>query len=80
MAMCLNACRKPCSRGWLPDREQALREAHFPPEGTPRSRSWRPGHPALRRLIFEELFFLELGLELKRRRSHKQAGVALCHR
>jgi ATP-dependent DNA helicase RecG len=31
--------------------------------------------PALRRLIFEELFFLELGLELKRRKSQKQPGI-----
>jgi len=51
----------------LPDRETALREAHFPPEGTPfaQLQSWTT--PAHRRLIFEELFYLELGLELKRR-------------
>src|SRR6202012_3517805 len=29
-----------------------------------------------RRLIFEELFFLELGLELKRRRMRERAGIA----
>ena len=32
--------------------------------------------PAHRRLIFEELFFLELGLELKRRRMRERAGIA----
>ena len=32
--------------------------------------------PAHRRLIFEELFFLELGLELKRRRMKERAGIA----
>jgi ATP-dependent DNA helicase RecG len=31
--------------------------------------------PAHRRLIFEELFFLELGLELKRRRVRERAGI-----
>jgi ATP-dependent DNA helicase RecG len=59
----------------LPDRETALREAHFPPEGTPfaQLQSWTT--PAHRRLIFEELFFLELGLELKRRRMRERAGI-----
>ena len=32
--------------------------------------------PAHRRLIFEELFFLELGLELKRRRMRERTGIA----
>jgi ATP-dependent DNA helicase RecG len=32
--------------------------------------------PAHRRLIFEELFFLELGLELKRQRVRAQPGIA----
>jgi ATP-dependent DNA helicase RecG len=59
----------------LPDRETALREAHFPPEGTKQTALMEARTPALRRLIFEELFFLELGLELKRRRGHKQLGI-----
>jgi ATP-dependent DNA helicase RecG len=60
----------------LPDRETALREAHFPPEGTPfpQLQSWAT--PSHRRLIFEELFFLELGLELKRRRMRERPGIA----
>ena len=59
----------------LPGRETALHEAHFPPEGTPfpQLQSWTT--PAHRRLIFEELFFLELGLELKRRRMRERAGI-----
>jgi len=63
------------SRLALPDRETALREAHFPPEGTPfaQLQSWTT--PAHRRLIFEELFFLELGLELKRRRMRERQGI-----
>jgi ATP-dependent DNA helicase RecG len=32
--------------------------------------------PAHRRLIFEELFFLELGLEIKRRKARERAGIA----
>src|SRR5215469_12522475 len=60
----------------LPDRETALREVHFPPEGTPFAQLQSFSTPAHRRLIFEELFFLELGLELKRRRMKERAGVA----
>jgi ATP-dependent DNA helicase RecG len=60
----------------LPDRESALREVHYPPEGTPFAQLQASATPAHRRLIFEELFFLELGLELKRRRMRERAGIA----
>ncbi len=60
----------------LPERATALREAHFPPEGATQAALMEARTPALRRLIFEELFFLELGLELKRRKGRKQLGVA----
>jgi ATP-dependent DNA helicase RecG len=59
----------------LPDRETALREVHFPSEGTPMVQLQASATPAHRRLIFEELFFLELGLELKRRRMRERAGI-----
>jgi ATP-dependent DNA helicase RecG len=59
----------------LPDRETALREVHFPPEGTDFAQLQASATPAHRRLIFEELFFLELGLELKRRRMRERAGI-----
>jgi len=59
----------------LPDRETALREVHFPPEGTSFAQLQSSATPAHRRLIFEELFFLELGLELKRRRVRERAGI-----
>jgi ATP-dependent DNA helicase RecG len=59
----------------LPDRETALRESHFPPEGTPFAQLLASATPAHRRLIFEELFFLELGLELKRRRMRERVGI-----
>ncbi|HEY3625150.1 MAG TPA: ATP-dependent DNA helicase RecG [Terracidiphilus sp.] len=60
----------------LPDRETALREVHFPAETTPMAHLQAASTPAHRRLIFEELFFLELGLELKRRRMRERVGIA----
>jgi ATP-dependent DNA helicase RecG len=60
----------------LPGRETALCQVHFPPEGTPFSQLQSSSTPAHRRLIFEELFFLELGLELKRRRMKERQGIA----
>ena len=64
------------SRLDLPERETALREVHFPSEGTPLSQLQNSSTPSHRRLIFEELFFLELGLELKRRRMRQRSGIA----
>ena len=60
----------------LPGRETALNEVHFPLEGTPFPQLQSFSTPAHRRLIFEELFFLELGLELKRRRMKERQGIA----
>ena len=60
----------------LPDREIALREVHYPPEGTSLTQLQSWSTPAHRRLIFEELFYLELGLELKRRRMRERQGIA----
>jgi len=60
----------------LPGRETALSEVHFPLEGTPFAQLQSSTTPAHRRLIFEELFFLELGLELKRRRMRERQGIA----
>lgn len=60
----------------LPSREIALNQVHFPEAGTPFARLQSSSTPAHRRLIFEELFFLELGLELKRRKLRERAGVA----
>jgi ATP-dependent DNA helicase RecG len=60
----------------LSSRETALCEVHFPPENTSLVQLQSAATPAHRRLIFEELFFLELGLELKRRRMRQRAGIA----
>lgn len=60
----------------LPGREEALRFAHFPPVGTPMSDLQGLATAAHRRLIFEELFYLEFGLELKRRKLKERVGIA----
>ncbi len=60
----------------FPDREKALREVHFPSEGTDLSKLQSAVTPPHQRLIFEELFFLELGLELKRRRMKERKGIS----
>jgi ATP-dependent DNA helicase RecG len=59
----------------LPSREEAFRHAHFPPAGTPIAHLQAWATPAHRRLIFEELFYLELGLELKRRKFKERIGI-----
>ncbi len=59
----------------LPGRLAALRAVHFPEPGTPMTDLMSARTPAHRRLIFEEFFFLELGLELKRRRLHERKGT-----
>jgi len=60
----------------LPGREAALHEVHYPAEGTPLSVLQESATAAHRRLIFEELFYLELGLELKRRKLRQRSGIA----
>ncbi len=65
-----------CERMQLPPRGEALRDVHFPPPGTGLRLLQSAATPAHQRLIFEELFFLELGLELKRRRMRERLGPA----
>jgi len=60
----------------LPGREEALRAVHFPAPGTPMAQLQASTTAAHRRLIFEELFCLEFGLELKRRRWQRRPGFA----
>ena len=64
------------SRLDLPSRMAALKAAHFPEPGTPMPDLMAASTPAHRRLIFEELFYLELGLSLKRRRMKERLGTA----
>jgi len=60
----------------LPGRLEALKAVHFPEAGTPMTELMSAGTSGHRRLIFEELFYLELGLELKRRRMREREGTA----
>jgi ATP-dependent DNA helicase RecG len=60
----------------LPRRLDALRTVHFPEAGTPIPRLMSASTPGHRRLVFEELFYLEMGLELKRRRLREREGTA----
>ncbi|WP_260737196.1 ATP-dependent DNA helicase RecG [Tunturiibacter lichenicola] len=60
----------------FPERLKALKSVHFPEAGTPMTELMSATTPGHRRLIFEELFYLELGLELKRRRMREREGTA----
>ncbi|HEY4660978.1 MAG TPA: ATP-dependent DNA helicase RecG, partial [Terriglobales bacterium] len=59
----------------VPSRE-ALWKVHWPDTGESLSDLQSSRTPAHIRLIFEELFFIELGLELKRREQKAQTGIA----
>ncbi len=59
----------------LPGRMESLKALHFPAAGTPLAELQAARTPAHRRLIFEELWYLELGLELKRRRLRERPGT-----
>jgi len=61
--------------GLIPPRE-ALWNVHWPDPGESFENLQSSRTPAHIRLIFEELFFLELGLELKRRQQKAQTGIA----
>lgn len=63
-------------RQGLIDRRKSFDTVHFPPAGESFADLQHARTPAHRRLIFEELFFLEVGLELKRHRMRKQQGIS----
>ncbi len=60
----------------LMDRRTAFEQAHFPPEGESFANLQAARTPAHFRLIFEEMFFLEVGLELKRKQFRARPGIA----
>lgn len=60
----------------LMERRASFEQAHFPVAGESLIALQEARTPALMRLIFEELFFLEVGLELKRRRMRARPGIA----
>jgi len=59
----------------LPERWSALRELHFPPPDADLRVLNAFRSPAQYRLIFEEFFWLECGLELKRAKARLQPGI-----
>jgi ATP-dependent DNA helicase RecG len=60
----------------LPDRWTAIRSLHFPPPGTDLRLLNNYRTPAQWRLIFEEFFWLECGLSLKRAKARLQPGIS----
>ena len=60
----------------LPDLPSAIREVHIPPAGTSIQLLNEFRTPAQIRLIFDEFFWLECGLALKKCRSRQLPGIA----
>src|SRR5882762_8996222 len=60
----------------MPDRWTAIRDAHFPSEGADLRLLNSFRSPAHFRLIFEEFFWLECGLALKRNKARSMPGIA----
>jgi ATP-dependent DNA helicase RecG len=59
----------------MPSRDTSLQQVHFPDAAASLNQLQSARTPAHRRLIFEELFYLELGLEIKRRKARERAGI-----
>jgi len=64
------------ARHELPSRRDAIRFVHFPPssESVPALNSFRS--PAHLRLIFEEFFFYQLSVAMRKKSAQQQAGIA----
>ena len=65
-----------CERTRLISRREAFQQVHFPAPETKLADLQSGQTPAHRRLIFEELFFLEVGLELKRKQLRAVPGIS----
>ncbi len=65
------------ARYHFPSRREALSYVHFPPATEPPETLNAFRSPAHQRLIFEEFFFYQLGLALRRQQAEQQAGIAL---
>src|SRR5262245_37383770 len=64
-----------CRRMQLVSRREAFQQAHFPEAGESFADLQAANTPAHRRMSFEELFFLEVGLELKRKHLREILGI-----
>jgi ATP-dependent DNA helicase RecG len=60
----------------MPDRWTAIRDAHFPPPDSDLRLLNAFRSPAQFRLIFEEFFWLECGVALKRSKARQMPGIA----
>jgi ATP-dependent DNA helicase RecG len=59
-----------------PSRREAILEAHFPPPSASVDALNEFRSPAHQRLIFEEFFYYQLGLALRRQQTKKENGIA----
>ncbi|MFQ5671679.1 MAG: ATP-dependent DNA helicase RecG [Nitrospinales bacterium] len=59
-------------RNRMMPRQKAVAEAHLPPNGTSLTRLQNFTSPAQQRIIFDELFLIQLGLAFKRKHRTKQ--------
>lgn len=64
----------------LISRAEALRTIHFPPEDTPLALYDQARSPAHLRLIFEDFFWVGLGISLKRGKRIKETKGAVIKR
>jgi len=69
-----------CRRHGLMDMTEAIRHVHFPPEESDMDRLNRFTSDAHRRLIFDELFFFQLGMALRKRGYAIEEGIAFTPR
>ena len=60
----------------LPDRWTAIKETHFPPQDTDMRLLNAFRSQAQFRLIFEEFFWLECGVALKRSKARTMPGIS----
>ncbi len=61
----------------FPSRRDALSYVHFPPPSASLETLNSFRSPSHQRLIFEEFFFYQLGLAMRRRQHHRRKGIVL---
>src|SRR6202034_1562556 len=66
-----------CERYRFPSRREALLYSHFPPKDESGEKLNTFRSPAQARLIFEEFFYYQLAMALRRLREHRVPGIAM---